>query len=98
MSLVFDNAQSVAVSFTVKTLADKNGLDTVLVSKDIWRHFGQPGNDRVALSIRPVQPQFSIRRKRQSLKALTCWAVLDENVSFVSSFVVGPPIFIFIYR
>jgi peroxin-6 len=83
MSLIFDAAQSVGVFFTVKTLPDKNGLDTVLVSKDVWSRFDQLGHDRVALSIHPVQSQHSSRQKGQSLKALTCWAVLDEDVSFI---------------
>jgi hypothetical protein len=86
MSLLFDIAQSVDVSFTVKTLPDKHGVDTVLVSKDIWRRFEQLGHDRVALSIRPVQSHYSGRWKEHPLKELTCWAVLDEDVGFCFCF------------
>ena len=83
MSLFFDIAQGVDVSFTVKLLPEKNGIDTVLVGKDIWTRFEQSGSDRVALSIRPIRPQRNIRHKGESLKALkalTCWAVLDQEV------------------
>jgi hypothetical protein len=82
MSLLFDIRQSVDVSFTIKSLPEKFGIDTVLVGKDIWARFGQSGEDRVALSIRPTRPQSNSRRKHSSLKALTCWAVPDEEVCF----------------
>ncbi|KIM80937.1 hypothetical protein PILCRDRAFT_72673 [Piloderma croceum F 1598] len=81
MSSFFDNTQSVDVSFTVKSLPEKNGFDTVLVGKDIWTRFKQSGRDRVGLSIRPIRPLRKSVLKREPLRELTCWAVLDEEVA-----------------
>jgi peroxin-6 len=82
MSLFFNNTQSVDVSFTVKSLPEKNGFDTVLVGKDIWTRFKQSGCDRVGLSIRSIHPLRNGVLKREPLRELTCWAVLDEEVGF----------------
>jgi hypothetical protein len=82
MSLFFDNTQSVNVSFTVKSLPEKNGFDTVLVGKDIWMRFEQSGRDRLGLSIRPIRPLRKSVLKREPLRELTCWAILDEEVGY----------------
>jgi len=93
MSILFDIAQSVDVSFAVKLIPEKNGIDTVLVGKDIWTRFEQSGRDRVGLSIRPIRLQRNSKSKGESLGALTCWAVLDEEVGshFSSSELISCP-------
>lgn len=85
MSLLFDLEQSLNVSFEIKSTPDKNGADTVLVGKNLWTHFQQDGNSRVALSVCSVRPRQSSQSERDSLKALTCWAALDEEVRFFFS-------------
>lgn len=80
MSLLFDVAQNVDASFAVKPLPEKDGIDTVLVGRDIWTRFEQAGHQHVALSICPIRPHRNIRSQRHLLNALTCWAVLDEEV------------------
>lgn len=81
MSLFFDIHPACDVSFTTKALPDKNGADTILVSKDLWMQFGQPESDRIALSICPVQ----LRHTRKQDISFICWAALDEEVCSICS-------------
>jgi hypothetical protein len=78
MSLLFDNSLNANVSFTVKSIPEKCGIDTVLLGKDVWMSFAECGGDprRVPLSIGSLHP----RPNERGLKALTCWGVLDEEV------------------
>lgn len=80
MSLLFDINLPLEVVFSLKSNPDEKGEDMVLVSKDIWTRFQQPGSDRIALSIRPIQTRYSRKGRHDALKSLVCWAALDEEV------------------
>lgn len=85
MSLIFDPAPSIEVSFTLKSNPEKNGIDTVLVGNSTWTRLQLSGSDRAALSIRPVHRRRSAELYQNPIKALLCWAVLDDNVCLFHS-------------
>lgn len=80
MSLIFNPAPSIEVSFTLKSIPEKNGVDTVLVGNDAWTHLQLSRSDRAALSIRPLRTHRSAEQNQNTIRTISCWAVLDDNV------------------
>ena len=79
MSLLFDRPLSVKTCFTVKTDGNKKGHDTVLIGKELWDILAPTASTgRVSLSIQPLRKTFG--STQTTLGALTCWAVLDDEV------------------
>jgi hypothetical protein len=76
MSL-FNRPLSVKSSIVLKK-GDKQGRDTVLVGKKLWRILVPPdGPGCVCLSIQSLRKPFA--NDSTTLDALTSWAVLDDE-------------------
>lgn len=79
MSLLFDRSLSLKTSFVLKKEENKGGRDTALIGKKIWDIVAPvDGTGRICLSIQPLRKV--VASTQTALGAVTCWAVLDDEV------------------
>jgi hypothetical protein len=81
MSLLFDQTQWVESAFTVQKIPELGRPDAVLVGNELWKSITTETDDRICISIAPHRQ--SSRHKNRPLRALSCWAMLDEEVRYV---------------
>jgi hypothetical protein len=77
MTLLFDQHQRAESSFTVKSIPEQGGLDTVLVGRELLALLCTSVTDRLFLSI---------TSKERPIQTISCWAALDETVRKCSTF------------